>query len=324
MRPSAVGVALVLVSACSGGASIPVIAPVSGLAAVVRGVEPSIVTITTRDSVGSGVVYTRDGLVITDEHVVRGAKTVDLAFADGLISTGEVVATDPVSDVAVVQSARAALAPAVFRRDSPDPGDTAVAIGSPLGLTETVTSGIVSGLHRVLPAGGPRAAPLVDLVQTDAPISPGNSGGALLDGQGRVIGVNEAYVPPTAGAVAIGFATPTAEVLDVVSQLVKTGRALHAYLGLAPRTLTPEVARVLHVTVPAGVVVLSVAPGGPAAKAGVLPGDVLVEFGGVPVRTADDLLVEVRLHRPADVVDVTVHRGPDLKHVSVVLSAVPS
>ncbi|MCW2601229.1 MAG: hypothetical protein JWM02_3058 [Frankiales bacterium] len=312
-------------AACSRGSptTATTAATSTGLAAVVRGVQPSIVTITTPKGVGSGVVYLQNGTIVTDEHVVRGATTVDVAFADGIVSTGKVLATDPVSDLALVRSARTALTPAIFRNDEPDPGDTAVAIGSPLGLAETVSAGVVSALHRVIPGGAGKLS-MVDLIQTDAAISPGSSGGALVDGQGRVIGISEAYIPPAAGAVSIGFATPTAEVRDVVPQLLETGHALHAYLGLLPRTLTPEIARVLHVKVIEGAVVLSVVPGGPAAKAGVRPGDVVISFDGQVVKSADDLLVLVRRHRPADVVDMTVQRGPDRKTLSVVLSALPS
>jgi S1-C subfamily serine protease len=124
--------------------------------------------------------------------------------------------------------------------------------------------------------------------------------------------------------VSIGFATPTAEVLDVVVQLLATGHAVHAYFGVLPRTLTPEVARVLHVAVRAGVVVLAVAPGGPAAKAGLRPGDVITTFDNTPVVSADELLVLVRQHRPADIVVLTVQRGADRRQLSVVLSATPS
>jgi S1-C subfamily serine protease len=326
MKVAVTCVAVLVAAGCSGGSAAPSgTASVSGtdLSAVVRAVQPSIVTITAGQSVGSGVVYLANGVIITDEHVVRGATTVDVSFADGVVTTGKVLATDPVSDLALVQADRSALTPAVFRQDEPDPGETAITVGSPLGLAESVTAGIVSAVHRVLPSGGGKP-PLVDLVQTDAAISPGSSGGALADAQGHVIGINEAYIPPAAGAVSIGFATPTAEVLDVVVQLLATGHAVHAYFGVLPRTLTPEVARVLHVAVRVGVVVLAVAPGGPAAKAGLRPGDVITTFDNTPVVSADELLVLVRRHRPADIVVLTVLHGTDRRQLSVVLSATPS
>jgi serine protease DegQ len=320
--PRALLLALVLLAAaCSSSdkKTTPNATPELTFADVVRAVEPSIVTITTATGVGSGVVYLENGMIITAEHVVRGTPTVDVAFADGLVGPGKVVATDALADIALVQADRTALTPAVFRKDAPDPGDATLAIGSPLGLSETATAGIVSALHRVIPAGGAHGQPLVDLVQTDAAISPGNSGGALVDMRGRVIGINEAYLPPAVGAVAIGFATPTSTALDVAAQLIAGGKAEHAYLGVVPRTLTSEVARALHVGVQSGVVVLAVDPRGPAAKAGVKPGDVVIEFDRMPVRTAEDLLVLVAKHKPADVVPLTVQRGPARITVSVTL-----
>jgi serine protease DegQ len=322
-------VLLLLAAACSsgGGKSATTTkaagAPDLTFAPVVRAVEPSIVTLTTPTGIGSGVIYLENGTLITDEHVIHGAKTVDVAFADGVVTTGKVLASDALTDIALVQANRTSLTPAVFRKDAPAPGDAVIALGSPLGLSQTVTLGIVSALHRVIPGGGTGGQALVDLIQTDAPISPGNSGGALVDTRGRVVGINEAYLPPSTGAVSIGFATPTSTVLDVVAQLLASGQARHAYLGLVPRSLTPEVVRVLHVPVQAGVVVLSVDPRGPAAKAGVRPGDVIVELDGTAVKTAEDVLVLVAKNKPGDTVRLTLQRGPSRVQVSVVLTNRP-
>jgi serine protease DegQ len=310
----------------TGGSSSDTAATANGvdIPRVVRSVEPSIVTIITPHGLGSGVVFNADGTIVTDEHVVHGTTTLDISFADGRHATGHVTATDPLTDLAAVRADRTGLPAAQFRSDLPVVGETAIAMGSPLGLEETVTSGIVSGQHRVIPAGTGRAAPLIDLLQTDAAISPGNSGGALLDGNGRVIGINEAYIPPSAGAVSIGFATPSGTVLDIVGQLLATGTAQHAYAGLQPAPLTPEIARQLGVGSSTGIVVLSVAKGGPADHAGIRPGDVLVALDGMPLTRVEDFLAALRKHHPGDRVRLTILRGPAKSDVTLTVGDRPS
>jgi serine protease DegQ len=166
---------------------------------IVDEVQPSVVTVLTGSGSGSGVIYD-DGTVITNEHVVRGQEQVRLSFADGAQRPATVVATDPVVDLAVLRTERTGLPPGDFDTDLPEVGALAVVIGSPLGFQETVTAGIISGLHRSIPGSARTTASLVDLVQTDAPISPGNSGGALIDADGQIVGITEAYLPPASGA----------------------------------------------------------------------------------------------------------------------------
>jgi serine protease DegQ len=297
---------------------------VGGIPAVVRSVEPSVVTIFRGDGVGSGVVFRDDGTIVTNEHVVRGARTVEISFADGRRVTGTVLATDVATDLAVVRADRSGLPAARFREQLPQVGEQAIAIGSPLGLQQTVTAGIVSGLHRVIPADGERGQPLVDLLQTDAPISPGNSGGALVDGSGQVMGINDAYLPPATGAVSIGFAIPSATVLDVVDQLLSTGRARHAFFGIQPGTLTAEIAERLGVSRTDGVLVLDVVGGGPADRAGIRPGDVLIALDDTAVPSVEEFLAALRGHRPGDRVRVTVLRGDTERQLTVVLVDRPS
>ncbi|HET6812552.1 MAG TPA: trypsin-like peptidase domain-containing protein, partial [Actinomycetota bacterium] len=189
--------------------------------AVVRKVEPSVVTIFVGNGLGSGVVWARDGTVVTNHHVIESAGTggrVQVAFADGRRVAGRVRASDPITDLAVVKADRTDVPPAAFQRSLPVVGELAVAIGSPLGLESTVTAGIISGLHREIPGADQQS--LVDLLQTDAAISPGNSGGALVNGRGEIVGINEAYLPPSTGAVSLGFAIPSTTVVDVVRQLL--------------------------------------------------------------------------------------------------------
>src|SRR5215218_8488598 len=176
---------------------------------LVDAVEPSVVTVFTQEGLGSGVVYTADGVIITNEHVVHGASAVEVGFADGQRVGGKVIAVNPVVDIAVVQADRKDLPAAEFASALPEVGEAAVVIGSPLGFENTVTSGIISALHRVIPGSAQSSQSFVDLIQTDAAISPGNSGGAVVNLQGQIIGISEAYIPPSAGAVALGFAIPS-------------------------------------------------------------------------------------------------------------------
>jgi serine protease DegQ len=290
---------------------------------LVRQVEPSVVTVLTDTGLGSGIVYKADGTIVTDAHVVANAHQVTVAFADGQQLLAKVRAADPVSDVAVVQANRTGLTPASFEKALPQVGALAVVIGSPLGLEATVTSGIISGLHREIP-GSAAGAPLVDLIQTDAPISPGNSGGALLDGQGHVVGVSEAYVSPTAGAVALGFATPAATVVDVADQLLASGTAHHAYIGIQPGTLTPQIAQQLGVNRNSGVVVLQVAPDGPAQTAGIRIGDVIIALNGQDTPTAERFTAAIHAAKPGDKIQLTVQRGGATVQLTVTVADRPT
>ena len=291
---------------------------------LVRQTEPSVVTVLTDNGLGSGIVYKADGTIITDAHVVAGAHQITVAFADGQQVTAKVRAADNVSDVAVLQADRGGLTPATFEKSLPQVGALAVVIGSPLGFEATVTSGIISGLHRQIPGSASAGAPLVDLVQTDAPISPGNSGGALIDGRGHVVGVCEAYIPPTAGAVALGFATAAATVVDVADQLLATGTAHHAYIGILPRTLTPQIAQQLGVNRTNGVVVLAVGTPGPAADAGIKPGDVITAFNGRDTPTAESFISALQATKPGDKIQLTVQRGGATQQISVTVADRPS
>lgn len=197
-------------------------------------------------------------------------------------------------------------------------------MGSPLGFEATVTSGIISGLHRQIPGSASTGAPLVDLIQTDAAISPGNSGGALIDGQGRVVGMSQAYIPPSAGAVALGFAIPAANVVDVADQLLASGTAQHAYVGIQPGTLSPQIAEQLAVDRTSGAVVLEVVPLGPAATAGIRPGDVITAVNGHDIESAEDFIAALRALDPGDRVDLTVLRGGETQQISVTVTDRPA
>ena len=311
----------------SGSPSLGAIAAGAGSAPIpdiAARLQPSVVTIFVGQGLGSGVVYTADGLILTNEHVVRGATAVHVGFADGSRVAGTVRATDAVTDLALVQADRTNLPVPKYQTILPRIGDLAVVIGSPLGFENTVTAGIVSGLHREIPGSAAEGQSLVELLQTDAAISPGNSGGAVVNGAGEVIGVSEAYIPPSAGAVSLGFAIPAATVVDVAEQLLTNGRAEHAFAGIEQAPITPQIANQLGLPNTDGAVVLSVVRAGPADQAGMRPGDVLTAFDGKPVRTPEDFLAALRPHRPGDVVTATVRRGTQTQQLSLTLAGRPA
>jgi serine protease Do len=275
---------------------------------VVARLAPSVVTVRTDEGVGSGVVYQPD-VVITNQHVVAGAVAVTVDYADGTSSEGTVLAGDEITDVAVIRTARSGLPVPEYRTQLPRPGDPVLAIGSPLGFEGTVTAGIVSALNRQIPGSATQSSALVDLIQVDAAISPGNSGGALLDATGRVIGINEAYIPPAAGAVSLGFAIPAATAVDVADQLLTDGTATHSVLGVNVARLTPEIIQAYGLDVESGALVTRVPPGGPASAAGVQAGDVVVALGDQEVGSVEDLLGALRDTEPGQQTTVTLARG---------------
>jgi S1-C subfamily serine protease len=293
---------------------------------IVADVSPAVVAVNVEtaqgEAEGSGVIWNETGVIVTNNHVVQGGKAVSVVFATGEEVDAVVKATDPLTDLAVIQVNRRDLTAARFAERLPDVGELAVAIGSPLGFENTVTAGIVSALHRDIPSGGQTPA-LVDLIQTDAAISPGNSGGALVSADGRVIGVNVAYIPPQARAVSIGFAIPSPTVLDVVRQLLDTGEVQHAFLGVEPTELTPQLADRFGLDVDEGVLVFRVVDATPAEVAGFRPGDVIVSIDGAPMRTVEDLFATLRRHQPGDEIEVEYVRGKERRSASVTLSDRP-
>jgi serine protease DegQ len=212
--------------------------PSARIPQIVQRVQPSTVTVFAErgggsgpGGVGSGVIYRADGIILTNNHVVARARGIQVAFADGSRVAGRVSAADPDTDLAVIRVERNGLPAAQFQNTLPQVGSLTVVLGSPLGFEKTVTAGIVSGLHRQIPGSASETRALVDLIQTDAAISPGNSGGAMIDAEGRVLGISVAYVPPQQGAVAVGFAIPAVTAARVANELLEYGRARHAYLA---------------------------------------------------------------------------------------------
>jgi serine protease Do len=310
------------------------------VARVASRVGPSVVQVNVRavrqtplgtqrgEGIGSGVIYRPDGYVITNNHVVEGATGVDVAFADGTTETARVVGTDPDTEIAVLRVGRDGLPAATFSEDTPIVGQLAVAIGSPSGFESTVTSGIVSGVGREFPpeltGGGPVAKALVDLIQTDAAISPGNSGGALADRDGRIIGINVAYLPPgQTGAENLGFAIPSDTAVSVADQLIETGGVTTAYLGVTTTDLSPEDASRFELPVDAGALVEQVVPGSAADRAGVRSGDIITALGGAKVESYGDLLGALRDYEPGETVTLTVFRDAAETNLQVTLGENP-
>jgi S1-C subfamily serine protease len=276
------------------------------------------------EGIGSGVIYRPDGYIVTNNHVVEDARRVSVAFADGTTEDASVVGTDPNTEIAVLKVNRDDLPAATFEENTPVVGQLAVAIGSPSGFESTVTSGIVSGVGREFPPeltrGTSAARALVDLIQTDAAISPGNSGGALADRAGHIIGIDVAYLPPAeTGAENLGFAIPSDTAVSVADQLIDTGKVSTAYLGVLTTDLSPEDASNFDLPVDSGALVEQVVPGSGAADAGVRKGDIITALGDARVERYGDLLGALRDYAPGDTVTLTVFRDGKETNLQVTL-----
>lgn len=270
---------------------------------------------------GSGLVLRSDGHVLTNAHVIDGADEIEVTLASGERLSATLVGIDRDTDIAVVKTDRDDLPPAVIGSAKDlRVGELAVAIGSPLGLEQTVTSGIISALgRRVSREDSP---PLVDMIQTDAPITQGNSGGALINGEGAVIGINTAIAAsPQVGAEGIAFAIPIDIALSVAEELIETGRATHPWIGISGGNITAETARRFGIT--AGALVIDVVPGGPAEAAGIRPQDIIVNFDGEPIESMDELIVVIRERKVGQEVDVEVVRDGQQTTLEVTLGNKP-
>jgi S1-C subfamily serine protease len=299
--------------------------PPGSVADIAKRVGPTVVSIAvTTDSeyaVGSGVVIDKAGYVLTNNHVVsmaRDSGTILITFSDEATARARIVGLDPISDLAVLKVPTDDLTVASLgNSDSLAIGDPVIAIGSPLGLQGTVTAGIVSQLHRPVHVFGDNgdSDAYLDAIQTDAPINPGNSGGALVAADGSVVGINSAGATVDNGqggtslAAGIGYAIPVNYARQVATELIHTGKAVHASLGVQGRTATDGTQR--------GAYLVQVAPGGPAAAAKLTAGDVVVVAGSTPVQSYDQLAVIVQEHRPGDRLPLTFYRGA-AKHTAVV------
>ncbi|MEV5710012.1 trypsin-like peptidase domain-containing protein [Actinoallomurus sp. NPDC052274] len=317
---------------------------VTGIAAIAQAVQPSVVSITvttqTGEGEGSGIILRSDGVILTNNHVVSDATQggqMTVNFSDGKKASATVLGTDPSTDLAVIKaSGVSGLKPATLgNSDRLQVGDPVVAIGSPLGLEGSVTSGIVSALHRTLnegddqqqqqpgfpgwgQQGGQRqsssGATIGDAIQTDAAINPGNSGGPLVNASGQVIGINTAIATSggSNGNIGVGFAIPIDTAKQVADQLIKSGKATHAYLGVSLSDAAGD---------QQGALVAGVQKGTPAAAAGLQEGDIVTQIDGKTIGDSQTLSAAIRGHQPGDKISLTYLRGGSKHTVSVTLAS---
>jgi S1-C subfamily serine protease len=277
-----------------------------------------------RTATGSGVIMRSDGHILTNAHVVEGAEELEVVLASGRVLAARLLGSDPVTDIAVVKVEAGTLPVATLGTAvNLKVGETAIAVGSPLGLSggPSVTVGVVSGLHReVSPRGSTQR--LVDMVQTDAPIAPGSSGGALLDDDGAVIGITTAVSLSDVGAEGLGFATPIDVARQVADQLIDTGRAVHVWLGVEGSDLDAKTAGEMGVD--GGALVDEVKDDSPAKRAGLAGRDVIVGVDGRAVKSMGELVIALRAHRPGESVTLDYMRENGRRKAPVTLAERPS
>jgi serine protease DegQ len=246
-------------------------------------------------NLGSGVIASTDGYILTNHHVLEEEGETEVVLADGQRIRAKLVGSDPETDLAVLKADRQGL-PAIEFGDAAQAriGDVVLAIGNPFGVGQTVTMGIISALGRTQLG----INTFENFIQTDAAINPGNSGGALVDTSGRLIGINTAIYSRTGGSLGIGFAIPSSTVQDVMHQIIKHGRVIRGYIGVEPQDVTPELAEAFRLPRRDGAIVAGVMRGGPAEKAGVKVGDILVSMDGKPVTNVTLMLNMISLLPP--------------------------
>jgi S1-C subfamily serine protease len=307
---------------------------------------PGVVQVTASDptqgseSLGSGFVIDKAGHIVTNFHVVRGATKIFVSFSGQDQLKGTVVGSDPSTDVAVlkIQAQASALTPLELgNSDALRVGDSVYAIGNPFGYTRTLTSGIVSALQRTIKA--PNSLTIDNVIQTDASINHGNSGGPLLDAAGRVIGVTSQIYAENSqqGNLGIGFAVPVNTVRNIAAQIISTGKVAHAYLGIETAPITAELTKLYHLPA-SGLIIQAVVGGGPAKRAGLaggstnvvvngesyrLGGDVIVGVDGAPVSAFEQLRDAIARKQPGDTIKLEVVRNGSKKSVSVKLGQAP-
>jgi serine protease DegQ len=323
--------------------------PVNSYAAAARRATPAVVSITARKApqrsaqsndpwfrfffgdraeqlqqpqvgLGSGVIATADGYLLTNNHVIEGADDVEVQLADGRTATARLIGTDPESDLAVLKVELDRL-PAIGFGDAEalQVGDVVLAIGNPFGVGQTVTSGIVSALGR-----DQLGINLFEnFIQTDAAINPGNSGGALVDARGNLVGINTAIYSRSGGSLGIGFAIPVSTARQVLEGLIRDGQVTRGWIGVEPRDLTPEIAQTLNLPIRQGVLITGVLQSGPASAGGVRPGDVVVKVGERSVANTAQLFNAVAALKPNDTAVIGVQRGERALELNVKVAQRP-
>jgi serine protease Do len=269
--------------------------------------------------IGSGVIVSENGYILTNNHVVENADKVEVAMDDGRKFEAKVVGTDPKTDIAVVKIEATGLPYAPLAdSDKIEVGDVVLAVGNPFGVGQTVTTGIVSGLGRAT-----LGLDYEDFIQTDAAINPGNSGGALVDAEGRLVGINTAILSRTGGNNGIGFAVPVNLAKTVMDQLIETGHVSRGFMGVNIQNVDPSLAKEFGLKDTKGALVAEVTPKSPAEKAGIQSGDVIVEFNGKPVIDSRHLKLAAGAMAPGTKVPLKVLRDGKSKSLDVTLKELP-
>ncbi|MDE2174640.1 MULTISPECIES: S1C family serine protease [unclassified Thiomonas] len=255
---------------------------------------------------GSGVIVSPDGYILTNNHVIEGADQIEVKLSDGREARATLVGRDPDTDLAVLRIGLNKLPVITFGSDAnAHVGDVVLAIGYPFGVGQTVTQGIISALGRTQLG----INTFENFIQTDAAINPGNSGGALVDANGNLIGINTAIFSRSGGSLGIGFAVPVSTARNVMQQLISTGQVVRGWIGVEPQDVTDQLARTLNLPHPEGVVIIGVLRKGPADEAGVRPGDVVLDVAGKPVVNTGQLLNAVAALTPGSEAAIKVLRG---------------
>ncbi|MDN7701909.1 Do family serine endopeptidase [Burkholderia semiarida] len=271
-------------------------------------------------NLGSGVIVSPEGYILTNQHVVDGADQIEVALADGRTATAKVIGSDPETDLAVLKINMTNLPTITLgRSDQSRVGDVVLAIGNPFGVGQTVTMGIISALGR----NHLGINTFENFIQTDAPINPGNSGGALVDVNGNLLGINTAIYSRSGGSLGIGFAIPVSTARTVLESIITTGSVTRGWIGVEPQDVTPEIAESFGLQQKSGAIVAGVLQGGPADKAGIRPGDILVNVNGEDITDTTKLLNVVAQIKPGTPTKVHVVRKGKQFDVNVVIGKRP-
>jgi Do/DeqQ family serine protease len=263
---------------------------------------------------GSGVIVTADGYILTNNHVVEGADEIEVVLNDSRKARGKVIGTDPETDLAILKISLDRLPViALGNSDALQVGDQVLAIGNPFGVGQTVTAGIVSALGR----NQLGINEFENFIQTDAPINPGNSGGALVDVTGALMGINTAIYSRSGGSMGIGFAIPVNSAKQVLEGIVKEGSVRRGWIGVEPADLSPELMETFGVRAKSGVLITGVLQNGPAAQAGIRPGDVIEQIGDKPVANVSELMTNVAALKPGQPAKFRVQRREDGMELTV-------
>ncbi len=263
---------------------------------------------------GSGVIVSPAGYLLTNNHVIDGADDIEVQLGDGRQARARTVGADPESDIAVLKIDLDRLPVIAFGDvDQLQVGDVVLAIGNPFGVGQTVTSGIVSALGR----DSLGINIFENFIQTDAAINPGNSGGALIDTNGNLLGINTAIYSRNGGSLGIGFAIPVSTARQVMEGLIKDGHVTRGWIGVEPRDLTPEIARTLDLSVKEGVLITGVVQRGPASEGGLRPGDVVVRIAGTRITNTPQLFNAVAALKPLETATISVQRGSSALEIPV-------